>query len=255
MSCAIPVLLYHSVSDGLSTSWGAVSWSTFTAHLELIAASRREAVGITTLAAGLRNEQPLPESPLAITFDDGYRDTFDAIELVVQHGLGATMFVTTGEIGRRDRLSPKHIAHLAQLPGVEIGAHAVHHRRLDEVPGDELADELTISKARIEEITGGRVDSFAYPHGAFDRRVRDAVIGAGYRAAAAVKNALSHPADDPFAIARWTVTASTSSEHIADLLAGTGARLGWAVEPMRTRVYRSVRRGRRRLIGERRGSC
>ena len=54
------------------------------------------------------------------------------------------------------------------------------------------------------------VHSFSYPHGCYDHRVRSAVVEAGFRSAVAVKNALSHDHDDPFAIARWTVTAGTS---------------------------------------------
>jgi len=50
--------------------------------------------------------------------------------------------------------------------------------------------------------------------------VRAAVIVAGYRCAAAVKNALARPAEDPFAIARWTVTRDVSAARIALVLAG-----------------------------------
>jgi peptidoglycan/xylan/chitin deacetylase (PgdA/CDA1 family) len=247
-----PVLLYHSVSDHAGASWGDVSRSAFAAHVDVITASGREAVAITTLAAGLRGEHELPDRPVAITFDDGYRDAFEAVELLRERGLGATVFVTTGEIGRRDRLASEQIAELAQLPGFEIGAHAVHHRRLDELNRGELTEELHVSQSRLAEITGQPVDSFAYPYGAYDRRVRDGVIAAGYRAAAAVKNAISYPGDDPFAIARWTVTGSTTLERLAEVLEGRGTPLGWVVEPMRTRLYRSVRRARRRLIGDRR---
>jgi hypothetical protein len=96
-------------------------------------------------------------------------------------------------------------------------------------------------------VTGAAVVSFAYPHGAYDGRVRLAVIGAGYRSAAAVKNALSHPADDPFAIARWTVTAGTPASRVAGVLDGEGAPHAWARERLRTRAYRTARRGRRRI--------
>jgi peptidoglycan/xylan/chitin deacetylase (PgdA/CDA1 family) len=248
MRAAIPVLLYHSVSDGPSASWGTVSRSAFAAHVELIAASGREAVCIAALGAGLRGERPLPDRPVAITFDDGYRDTIEAVGLLDEHDLGCTVFATTGEIGGRDRLSSRQIADLAQQCRVEVGAHAVRHRRLDELGEHELREELRVSKARLEDITGHRIESFAYPHGAYDRRVRDGVIAAGYRAAAAVKNAMSHPGDDPFAIARWTVTASATPEHVANVLEGRGLALGWKQEPMRTRLHRSVRRTRRRLI-------
>src|SRR5438309_338050 len=80
-----------------------------------------------------------------------------------------------------------------------------------------------------------------------DRRVRAAVIDAGYRSAAAVKNAVSHPYDDPFAIARWTVTGGASAARLAEVLEGEGVPRARERERIRTRAYRSVRRRRRRL--------
>jgi peptidoglycan/xylan/chitin deacetylase (PgdA/CDA1 family) len=250
MSIVIPVLLYHSVSERPppSGAWGAVSPADFAAHAEAIVDSGREAVAITPLAAMLRGEQPLPERPCAITFDDGYADTYPAVELLRDRGLGSTVYVTTGEIGAPDRLSAEQVVGLARS-GVEVGAHAVHHGHLDVLGDRELAEELQVSKAQLEHLIGQRVDSFAYPHGAYDARVRGGVIAAGYRSAAAVKNAVCHRGDDPFAIARWTVPAATSVERIAEVLEGQDVALAWTRERLRTRAYRTARRQRRRLFG------
>jgi peptidoglycan/xylan/chitin deacetylase (PgdA/CDA1 family) len=245
----IPVLLYHSVSDrpAPGDSWGAVSRAQFEAHVEAIAAARRESLTITALASALRRERALVEPPIAITFDDGYGDTYGAIETLRQCGLSSTVYVTVGEIGNATRLSPEQVAALADLPGVEVGAHAVRHRRLDELDDVELDDEVHGSKRRLEQVTSQPVESFSYPHGAYDRRVRAAVIRAGFRSAASVKNALSHADDDPFAIARYTVTAATPAQRITEVLQGKGIPLAWTGERVRTRVYRMARRSRRRL--------
>jgi hypothetical protein len=73
------------------------------------------------------------------------------------------------------------------------------------------------------------------------------VIAAGFTSAAAVKNALSHPADDVFAIARWTLMRDTATVALARVLAGQDLPLAWARERHRTRAAREVRRMRRRL--------
>jgi peptidoglycan/xylan/chitin deacetylase (PgdA/CDA1 family) len=250
---AIPVLLYHSVNDGARAGayWGAVSRAEFARHVDVIWRSGRHPITITALAEGLRAERALPQRPVAITFDDGYLDTYDAISLLGRRGLAATVYVTTANIGALDRLSAAQVADLAHTTGVEIGAHGVHHRRLDELDDRELAEEIVRSKAHLERLTGKRADSFAYPHGSHDHRARAAVIAAGYRSAAAVKNALSHRKDDPFAIARLTVNAGTSAERIARILEGKDAPLARDRERLRTRAYRTARRQRRRLLGER----
>jgi len=246
MTGLIPVLLYHSVSDhgGRHT----VSRASFASHLDAIAAAGRVGIGITELAEALRGARRLPERPVGITFDDGYADTYDAVEALLRRGFPSSVYVTTGALGAEDRLSARDVASLSRLPGVEIGAHAVRHRRLDELPDRELAEEVRGSRAALEEITESPVLSFAYPHGAYDGRARHAVMAAGYRSAAAVKNAVSHLADDPFAIARWTVIAGTPAARIADVLEGREVPRAWGGERLRTRGYRVARRQRRRLL-------
>jgi peptidoglycan/xylan/chitin deacetylase (PgdA/CDA1 family) len=248
MTSPIPVLLYHSVHDHPERGGRrhTVSRACFAEHVDAIAASGRVAVGITELADALRGGS-LPERPVAITFDDGFADTYDAVEALLRHGLPSTVYVTTGALGRDHRLSRSELTALPSLPGVEVGAHAVRHRRLDELDDRELAEEVGTSKAELEALTQQAVASFAYPHGAYDRRVRQTVIAAGYRSAAAVKNAASHPGDDPFAIARWTVTAGTRAARIAEVLEGKGIPRAWGGERLRTRGYRAARRHRRRL--------
>jgi peptidoglycan/xylan/chitin deacetylase (PgdA/CDA1 family) len=246
VSGVIPVLLYHSIAD--SGGRHTVSRASFATHLDAIAATGRVGVGITELAEGLRGGRPLPDRAVAITFDDGYADTYDAVEALLRRGIPSSVYVTTGALGSEDRLSAGEVASLSRLPGVEIGAHAVRHRRLDELGECELAEEVRASRAALEEITQLPVLSFAYPHGSYDRRARDAVMAAGYRSAAAVKNAVSHPRDDPFAIARWTVTAATSAPRLAAVLEGRGVPRAWGGERLRTRGYRVARRQRRRLL-------
>lgn len=245
----IPVLLYHSVCEDQSRghSWGAVSPEQFRAHVEIIAATGRKAVTVSTLVAMLRGELPVVDRPVAITFDDGYADTYQAVETLRRRGLGATVYVTTGGIGGTRWLSAERIAELADLGGVEIGAHAVRHRRLDELDDQDLAYEVRASKGQLEEVTACGVMSFSYPHGAYDRRVRAAVIEAGYESATTVKNALSHLDDDPFAIARFTVTGATSTARIGEVLEGRRVPVAWNGERLRTRAYRMVRRTRRRI--------
>lgn len=249
MTTPIPVLLYHSVNDRAAPEdrpW-TVSPATFAEHLDAVTASGRVAMTVSQIAEALRGERPLPARPVGITFDDGFSDNYDALFSLQTRGLVSTIYITTGEVGQRDRLSPRQVAELAGAPSVEVGAHAVRHRRLDELEIGDLNTEVTDSKSELEELARASVDSFAYPHGAFDRRVRQAVMAAGYRSAAAVKNAISHDRDDPFAVARWTVTARTSAARIAGVLEGESVASAWGHDRLRTRAYRVARRGRRRL--------
>jgi peptidoglycan/xylan/chitin deacetylase (PgdA/CDA1 family) len=246
----VPVLLYHSISDhpGQDEHF-AVSPAMFEAHTDAIAASGRATVTISELARAIRGEKTLPPRVAAITFDDGFADNHAAVVSLTRRGLRSTLYLTTGPLGTGDRLANAQAHELAHMPGAEVGAHSVHHPYLDELGDETIAEEVGGSRRRLEDVVGARVRSFAYPHGAYDARVRQAVINAGYDSAVAVKNALSHLQDDRFAIARWTVTADTTAERIAQVLEGADVPRAWRNERVRTRAYRSVRRMRRRMAG------
>jgi peptidoglycan/xylan/chitin deacetylase (PgdA/CDA1 family) len=240
------VLLYHSVPDEQGDRF-AVARADFEAHMHAIARSGRVALSISELAAWLRGDKPIPDRAIAITFDDGFDNAFDVSQWLLERGLCSTHYLTTSEIGAPSRLSRSQVIELSRMPRIEIGAHSVRHSYLDELGSTGLSEEVNRSKAQLEDLTGVAVDSFAYPHGAYDDRVRRAVIEAGYTSAAGVKNALSHAADDPFAIARWTVTAGTSVSRIVEVIKGENVAMAWSHQRLRTRAYRAVRRARRRV--------
>ena len=91
---------------------------------------------------------------------------------------------------------------------------------------------------------GRRVETFAYPHGYHDRATKKMVADAGFKSAAAVRNALSHAGDDRFALARYTVMADCTAEHLAGVLDGRHARRAPRRERLRTGAWREVRRFR-----------
>lgn len=246
----VPVLLYHSVSDApTQDAHFAVSRAQFEAHADAIQASGRTTVSISDLAQTLHGQSSLPPQVAVITFDDGFADNYEAVLTLLDRQLASTLYIVTGAIGSPHRLTRSQLAELANMTGVELGAHTVHHHYLDELDDSEIGDEVGSSKRELEELVQQPVRSFAYPHGAYDRRVRQAVIDAGYHSAVGVKNAISHLNDDPYAIARWTVTADTPASRIAEVLAGRDVPRAWSRERLRTRAYRTARRTRRLVTG------
>jgi len=250
----IPVLLYHAVTDRPPDDQPrfAVSPAQFAEHVAAIDDSGRVPLTVGELADALRGRRSLPERAVAVTFDDGFADTPAAAALLAERGITSTVFVTTGRLsgpGARPALPPAALRALADNGHVEIGAHTESHPRLDELGLGAAAAEIVSSKRALEQEIGTTVNSFAYPYGAYDRHVRAAVVAAGFTAAAAVKNALSHRGDDPFAIARWTIMDDTTTTALARALEGEGLPLAWAGERRRTRAYRQARRLRRRLGG------
>jgi peptidoglycan/xylan/chitin deacetylase (PgdA/CDA1 family)/GT2 family glycosyltransferase len=243
----IPVLVYHRIAATDDDRF-AVAPALFSEHVRVIEASGRSPITIGELADGIRATHPLPARPVAVTIDDGYEDTPRTVDELLAHHVPVTVFVTTDTLGLPGMLSTSQLRTLAAIgPEVELGAHSVSHPHLDALGPAEVRREVVESKRSIEAVVQRPVETFAYPHGSYDGDVRAAVIEAGFSSAAAVKNAISHPLDDPFAIARYTVTNATTPEHLAEVLDGRGAPLAWRRRRIRTRAARAARRLRRRI--------
>lgn len=246
----IPVLLYHSVSDFPASDEIApytVSPAAFERHLELVA-ERHQALTVSQLVECLGARRPLPPSPVVITFDDGFADNLaNAAPLLAAHKLPATVYVTTGYVGHRGMLGWEQLGEL-EAAGIEVGAHAHTHTPLDELRATDAVLEIRRSKAMIEQRLQHQVASFAYPHGYSTRRLRNEVREAGFGSACGVRNAFSHPADDPWCIARLTVLAGTGPERIERWLRAEGAPVASPREALRTAAWRAVRRVRHSAV-------
>jgi peptidoglycan/xylan/chitin deacetylase (PgdA/CDA1 family) len=248
----IPVLLYHSVSDRppVGVQRFTLSERNFADHIEMLA--RHRASGATPmlmrdLAEALRGPAELPARAFAVTFDDGYADNAAALQALADAGIPSTLYVTVEFVGRPGMLDAAEVRALARHPMIEIGAHSVRHRRLDELSRQEIAGELHGCRTFLQEITDTPVESVAYPYGNHDQRVLEEVAAAGYTSGAAVKNVLSRPGDDPLAIARWTVMDDCTRERLAGVLGGEVPVVA-PRERLVTRSYRIARQARRRSI-------
>jgi peptidoglycan/xylan/chitin deacetylase (PgdA/CDA1 family) len=239
----VPVLLYHSVSDGpgaAENKW-QVKADDFRASMELVLASGRVTLTAERYARWLADGCPDGLRPILITFDDGFADFADVVVPILEDlGLQATVFLTSGWLGKQGMLS-QHAVRDIDPARVEVGAHSVSHRHLDLLPERGAEEEVRVSRTALEDLLGREVTSFAYPHGSHHRLTTEIVRAAGFTTAHAVKNAFSHAADDRFAIARFAVTSRTDRSQVGDVVNGRGLPLGWPGERLRTRVYRRYR--------------
>lgn len=83
--------------------------------------------------------------------------------------------------------------------GMTIGAHSRTHPFLTD-RRVSLHDEVDGSRDDIERNLGVQPDLFAYPYGAWDAHVADAVRAAGFRGARALADAPTNAASTVFAI-------------------------------------------------------
>jgi len=253
----LPILMYHSISATAAPEFArfAMRPSDFAAHMAFVADAGYQTVTVTEAMAAQDRQQPLPERCVVLTFDDGFADFHTtALPILREHRLRATLYVTTGYVGRtggwladcdeqdRQMIGWSQLREAA-AEGVEIGAHSHTHPQLDRLDTTRLADEIRRPKVLLEDQLGLAVKSFAYPFGYWDRTTRRAVAKAGYDSACGVDDLSARPGVNRLALPRLTVNAGTSVEQLAQLLLIRPSRGALAAAPVKRVLWRAVRRG------------
>lgn len=114
------VLMYHRIARLESDVWDiAVSPAHFEEQLQLLK-KEGKVISMKALAEGVRKGN-LKRNSIAITFDDGYVDNFEAAKpLLEKYELPATFFITTGNIGQSSEFWWDELEHIIlfteQLP-------------------------------------------------------------------------------------------------------------------------------------------
>lgn len=201
------ILMYHSLDDTGSVI--SLSPDLFRAQMEWLASNQVRVVPL----AEIRNTP----GAVALTFDDGFRNFYEhALPVLARHRFPATVFVVSGHCGtwnewrqtvsgipRLELMSWSELKAAAAL-GVTLGAHTATHPHLSELGETALEQELTACRAAIEDHTGQPVDTFAYPYGDVNQRVRRAV-GRHFQSACGTRLAYVSPDSDALEMPRIDV--------------------------------------------------
>lgn len=131
------------------------------------------------------------KNQIALTFDDGYKDIHLLLPFLTKHHIPVTLFVLS-DIEHRNKtqiannipiLSDNELKTIANLPNVCIGSHSATHANLVLLHGKELVNEILGSKHKLEDKLRKKILFFAYPNGAYNDEVMQAVKSAGYESA------------------------------------------------------------------------
>jgi hypothetical protein len=86
--------------------------------------------------------------------------------------------------------------------GIIFGSHTASHRLLSEADPGEILEELRLSKARLENHLGKKVDHLAYPDGRYNPFVVDAARACGYRSACTTQDFINKIGCNPYLLGR-----------------------------------------------------
>ena len=217
---ALPVLMYHSISDEAEQGVPAyyktsTDTNTFERHMGCLKNQGFRSVSLDEGFRILQQGHKSREKAVIITFDDGFRDFYDrAFPILRKHGHTATVFLPTGFIGTergsfkgRECLVWQEVREL-RANGIRFGSHTVNHPKLYELPWNAIESELLLSKKCIEQELDEEITTFAYPYAFpqedrhFVSRFTDTLHRHGYRNCLTTVIGRLRANDDPFRMKR-----------------------------------------------------
>ncbi|KFG98484.1 polysaccharide deacetylase [Burkholderia paludis] len=223
-----PILMYHQIRTlppppdrlrSLSVAPGA-----FRRQMTLFSRLGYRGLSVRELQPYLRGERS--GKVFGISFDDGFLNVLThAMPVLDELGFTATCYFVAGRFGgKNDWDAEADTAHSPLMTredmlawrdhGHEIGSHTLDHVALSRVPAHVSAIQIAESRRQLEALGGQRVESFCYPYGDLDPRVRDQVADAGYGNATTTRRGCADASDDPFLLPRIPVAGGVGAVRL-----------------------------------------
>ncbi len=237
-------LMYHEIlrpTDGALPHFG-VRADAFAAQLDWLSAN---GYTVTTLEAASDRKDP---KVIGLTFDDGHWSQHQrAFPILAERGMHATFFIVTDWVGREGYASWDALREM-RAAGMSIQSHSASHAFLSTADASTLKNELTRSKAALDQQLGQATSTIALPGGDEPRgQAWRAVSEAGYTMVATSRpganSAGEQTADGVLLIRRLTVRHGQRST-LFNKLARQNRRVLWTAQ-----VRHSTLETLRRVLG------
>lgn len=214
MTQICPILGYHGISD--EGEKYDVQEEELQEQVEWLLEEEYQILTLSEAYHKYKNSD-MPEKPAVLTFDDGLRSAYNSVGILEENGVKGTFYVTSGLIGElwegKEVMNEEEIESLVDS-GHEIGAHTVSHPQLTEFPIKRMKEEVAQSRHRLEEITGKKPSSFAYPHGDFNEEVKEIVKESGFETAVTYSPRRVDGFNTPFELPRIPVQRNIPFEKV-----------------------------------------
>lgn len=225
-NCAapVPILTYHQIQAppprGTPYRSLNVAPDVFRRHMRWLAALGYRGLSIRDLMPYLSGERT--GKVFGLTFDDGFQNVLIHAQPVLQDlGYTATNYVVAGHPGRLNfwdadkgvpvsRLMNRHEIVEWANAGNEIGAHTVDHADLSRLRHGIAHAQIWRSRILLEDLTGGPVQAFSYPYGAYLAEHVEMARLAGFTSATTTNRGRVRTGMDFWQLPRISVVRSTN---------------------------------------------
>lgn len=231
----LPIFMYHKVDRipaGARYLRNYVLPEQFDAQLAALRRWGYETISFEAWLAYRSGVGHLPRRPIILTFDDGYRSTYETAWPILQrYGYTATVFLVSDLVGKTNAWDAEEVqepllgrAEIAALGqgGITFGSHTRTHSALTSLGREGAARELVESRTALEALTGSAVRAVCYPYGKQNALVCALAREAGYQAGVIARRRLNSRRTDPLRLVRLWIDYRTRV-----------ARLKWALLALR----------------------
>ncbi len=223
----VPILMYHYVSElppnpdryRLDLT---VLPENFEAQLEYLAQAGYHTITLADLYLYLTQGQPLPEKPIALTFDDGYADAYEVVfPLLQKYGFVGTFFVlaTPAHFESPGYMTWAQMKEMSDA-GMSIQAHGRDHVDLRNRSYDFLVYQILGIQEAIQYHTGRLPRFFCYPSGRYDDDVIAVLKSAGYWGAVTTEWGRTETRETLFMMPRLRIRGSDTLEDFIAKIEG-----------------------------------
>jgi peptidoglycan/xylan/chitin deacetylase (PgdA/CDA1 family) len=223
----LPILMYHHIDTLEHTKSNdkigidlRVSPSIFEEQLKFLKAHNYNTITSQDFANYLGGKFILPNNPILLTFDDGYKDNFtNAFPLLQKYDLKGDFAIITSVVGTSEYMSWNDIEAMVKA-GMGISSHSVSHCYLspsypsyhskkainntnpenqndknlcpkfdsgETLDTGQIYQELEQSKSTLETKLGIKITQIIYPYGHYNKQVEHITKELGYKFATTVE--------------------------------------------------------------------
>jgi peptidoglycan/xylan/chitin deacetylase (PgdA/CDA1 family) len=215
----LPILMYHYIrtvsrSDTLGYNL-SITPEHFREQMHWLRDHGYTALTMQDVDEVLAGRRTAPQHPVALTFDDAYRDFYTtAAPILRESGFIATSYVPTQLVGRGNYMSWGEIVEL-DAEGFEMAAHSQFHVDISKTSTDRARVEVFGSKADLESHLGHQVVDWAYPYGGVNVAAAALVKEAGFWSGVTTQPGGWHDLDHVLVLSRVRMTGGDGVDAIS----------------------------------------
>lgn len=229
----VPILMYHYISvppedADIYRKDLSVTPDNFRAQMAYLHENGFTTIDFYELSLAITGKILLPEKPVLLTLDDGYRDNYEnAFPILLEFGHKATFFIVSEFIdnGYENYLTWEMVHEMAAA-GMRFESHSRTHPDLRNQPRDYLIWQILGSQQTIAHHIGYTPRYFAYPAGRYDEETIQILQDLHFWGAVTTAGGKWHSFDNRYTWPRLRMRYTTRLAEFADFVAPGDVRHG-----------------------------